>query len=172
MARIGPLDSAATGAWGARLPIPLDQYGQDLSGRDCDCPWRVRSLHRPPSSHEAVAPGDGHILERAVRTGGEDAQSMISFAQHAGHDCSSESVLFEVDQELAKGSRAGLAQNSPMRAARSKSGSIRTCSSSRRRRLMARQRDYGPDVESPDRPCALARHARKKAAMTPRAAIA
>jgi hypothetical protein len=46
------------------------------------------------------------------------------------HDRPRHSVLLEVDKKLAKDRVAGLAQNSPIRAARSKSGSIKMWSNS------------------------------------------
>ena len=56
----------------------------------------------------------------------------IVLSQHPDEHCSEHSILLAVDQQLGEGSALWVAQNSPIMSARSRSGSMRTWSSSAR----------------------------------------
>jgi hypothetical protein len=56
----------------------------------------------------------------------------VHLRQESEHDRPERPVLLQVDQQLPEGARLRVAQNSPIRSGRSKSGSMRTWSSSAR----------------------------------------
>jgi hypothetical protein len=67
-----------------------------------------------------------HVLEAG------DQLLPLSLPQHPDEHRSEHPVLLTVDQQLGEGAALRVAQNWPIRSVRSKSGSIRTCSSSAR----------------------------------------
>jgi hypothetical protein len=92
------------------------------------------------AGHSATAPRtpeflihcdlDGRLAVRALAL--ETLAASLSFSEHSHQHRPEYPVLLAVDQQLGEGAALWVAQNSPIRSARSKSGSMRTWSSSAR----------------------------------------
>jgi hypothetical protein len=137
---MAPVIRIGSTSWTTREPTALRRKSY-TANYPLECRPRSGAGHTTPSL--VVPDYPTHVQSNSCHTNPRCAQlsrrSLAALPEHSDHHCPERPVLLAVDQQLGEGAALRVAPEPPIRSARSRSGSMRTWSSSARVRGRARR---------------------------------